>query len=78
MVQPVPSPEHRPADSTESSGGAVLSLQAIENERNPGSIFRRTDTPESKLRRAAGVLNLQFDVLKELRQVADLELRPAP
>ncbi len=51
----------------------ALSLQAIENERNPGSIFRRTDTPESKLRWGVGVLNLQLDVLKDLRQLADLE-----
>lgn len=48
-----------------------LSVRAIEHERNPGTIFRPTRDPESLLTWSVKVLELELEVLAELRAIAD-------
>ncbi|RMB61657.1 MutS-related protein [Tessaracoccus antarcticus] len=51
----------------------ALAVRAIEHERNPGTIFRPTEDPESLLAWSVKVLELEVGVLEELRAVADAE-----
>ncbi|MEO7586620.1 MAG: hypothetical protein ABIS84_01180 [Arachnia sp.] len=51
----------------------ALAAQAIEHERNPGTIFRPTEDPESRLTFSVKVLELEMGVLEQLRAIADAE-----
>ena len=46
-----------------------LAIQALENERQGGSLFRAR--PDSILHRSVQVLKLQVEILKQLRQIAE-------
>jgi DNA mismatch repair ATPase MutS len=47
-----------------------LAIAALENERQAGSLWSRSQ-PDSILHRSAGVLKLQVEILRRLRQIAE-------